>query len=108
MVLAALLSLGNYALRAWRWRTYLSQFGHSVPPRFAALSFTAGFAYTLTPGKFGELARARYCAQLEIPLQHSAAAFFAERVLDLAAVALLGGMLILSLQYRGMVLLEVG
>ena len=83
VVFAALLSLLNYVLRSIRWRSYLARLGHTLPRRFCALVYIAGFAYTLSPGKFGEIVRARYCAPLGVPLSDVAAAFFAERLVDL-------------------------
>jgi uncharacterized protein (TIRG00374 family) len=93
VVLAAVLSVLNYALRIVRWRTYLARLGHRVPFRFAALTFTAGFAYTVSPGKLGEMVRARYYVPLGIPISDVAAAFFAERFLDLVAMVALAALL---------------
>src|SRR5690606_12375195 len=59
VVWATLLSLLNYALRIARWEMYLRSLGHILPRRFVALSFMAGFAFTLSPGKLGEMMRAR-------------------------------------------------
>jgi len=94
VALAAVLSVLNYALRIIRWRTYLARLGHRVPFRFAALSFTAGFAYTVSPGKLGEIVRARYDVPLGIPGSDVAAAFFAERFLDLVAMIALAALLL--------------
>jgi glycosyltransferase 2 family protein len=96
VVLASLLSLLNYLFRIIRWRTYLRRLGHRVPMRFAALTFTAGFAYTLSPGKIGEMVRARYYVPLGVPLSDVAAAFFTERFLDLVAMIALAALLFSS------------
>jgi glycosyltransferase 2 family protein len=105
LVLAAVLSLLNYALRIVRWRSYLAHLGHCVPLGFAALTFTAGFAYTLSPGKFGEMARARYYVALGVPLPQVAAAFFTERLLDLAAMIVLATLLFTAAPgYEGAIL----
>jgi glycosyltransferase 2 family protein len=94
LLLAAVLSLLNYVVRIARWRSYLARLGHSIPLDFAALTYTAGFAYTLSPGKLGEMARARYYVALGVPLSEVAAAFFAERLLDLAAMVVLATLLL--------------
>jgi uncharacterized protein (TIRG00374 family) len=94
VVLAALLSVLNYVLRIVRWRAYLARLGHRVALRFAALTFTAGFAYTVSPGKLGEMVRARYYVPLGIPVSDVAAAFFAERFLDLVAMVALAALLV--------------
>lgn len=93
VAVAAVLSLLNYLLRIIRWRMYLRRLGHRISLRFAGLTFTAGFAYTLSPGKIGEMVRARYYLPLGVPLADVAAAFFTERFLDLAAVVALGSLM---------------
>jgi glycosyltransferase 2 family protein len=105
IVEAALLSMLNYVLRIVRWRAYLARLGHRVPLRFTALTYTAGFAYTVSPGKVGEMVRARYNAPLGIPVSDVAAAFFAERFLDLVAMVALAALLFnASSTYHGTIL----
>jgi uncharacterized protein (TIRG00374 family) len=89
---AAALSVLNYLLRGLRWRFYVRQLGHHVDFTFATLTFVAGFAYTLSPGKLGELARARYYRPRGISLGEIAVAFFAERVLDIAVIIVLAAL----------------
>jgi uncharacterized protein (TIRG00374 family) len=102
LLLAAVLSLLNYILRILRWRWYLARLGYRLQLGFAALTFVAGFAYTLSPGKVGEMVRARYYRPLDIPLPKVAAAFFAERLLDLVAMIALSVLLFAdSPRYRG-------
>ena len=86
---ATTLSLLNYLLRSLRWRYYLQRLGHRVGFAFAAMTYTAGFAYTLSPGKLGELGRARYYLPHGVALPDTAAAFFAERLLDIAVIVVL-------------------
>jgi uncharacterized protein (TIRG00374 family) len=105
IALATVFSLVNYVLRIIRWRSYLARLGYPLGFRFAALTFVAGFAYTLSPGKVGEMVRARYYLPLGVPLSKTAAAFFAERVLDLLAMVVLAALLFAgSSQYRGAIL----
>jgi len=89
VLLAGSLSLVNYGLRIWRWRLYLTRLGHGLPWRFVALTYMSGFAFTLSPGKIGEMVRARYYQPHGIGLPASGAAFFVERLLDLLAMMLL-------------------
>lgn len=101
ILVAGLLSLLNYALRVVRWNLYLHQLGHRLPWRFVSLSFMAGFAFTLSPGKLGEMVRARYYRPLGVPLPGLAAAFFVERLLDLVAMIVLALFALAELQaYR--------
>jgi uncharacterized membrane protein YbhN (UPF0104 family) len=105
VALAALLSLLNYALRIFRWRAYLARLGHRVPARFAALTFTAGFAYTLSPGKVGEMVRARYYLPIGVPLAAVTAAFFGERLMDLLSMVVLAALLFAGAhRYQGGIL----
>jgi uncharacterized protein (TIRG00374 family) len=110
VLLACTASLVNYLLRITRWRIYLKRLGVEVPFRFAALTFTAGFAYTVSPGKVGEMVRARYFVPLGVPLRDVAAAFFVERFLDLVAMTALAALLFTaSSHYQGvMVTVIVG
>jgi uncharacterized protein (TIRG00374 family) len=89
VLLAVALSLTNYAFRVVRWRWYLARLGHDVSPGFAALTYVAGFAFTLSPGKVGELVRARYYVPVGIPIRDVAAAFTVERLMDLVALLVL-------------------
>lgn len=99
VILALLLSLLNYALRIIRWRFYLGRLRHGMGFRFAALTYTAGFAYTLVPGKVGEMVRARYYTPLAVPLTDVTAAFLAERLMDVLAMTTLA-CLLLSAAHR--------
>lgn len=101
LLLAMALSLGNYALRIARWRSYLTLLGYRLPLRFAALTYLAGFAYTVSPAKVGEMARAHYYARLRVATSDVAAAFLAERLMDLMAIVVLAALLLtVSAQYR--------
>lgn len=98
---ALCLSLLNYALRVMRWDQYLRRLGHALPKRFVALTFMAGFAFTLSPGKLGEMVRARYYQPKGIPLSAVTGAFFVERLLDLLVMILLAVAVLAELQaYR--------
>lgn len=94
VLLAALLSLLNYALRAMRWQRYLAVLGYSLPLGFTTLTYVAGFAFTLSPGKVGELARARYYSRLGISSLDVAGAFCAERLMDLMAMLVLATLIL--------------
>lgn len=95
---AAALSLWNYALRVVRWRMYLTRLGHDLPWRFVALTFMSGFAFTLSPGKLGEMVRGRYYLPKGIPLSAVTGAFFVERLLDLLVMILLAAAVFAELQ----------
>jgi uncharacterized protein (TIRG00374 family) len=95
---AALLSLFNYLLRIVRWSVYLNRFDFRFPTGFTGLTYVAGFAFTLSPGKVGEMIRARYYKEAGVPLSVTTAAFFVERLMDLFAMTTLAlfGLALLS------------
>jgi uncharacterized protein (TIRG00374 family) len=104
VALAGCLSLGNYALRLGRWRLYLQRLGFPLAWGRAALIYLSGFAFTLSPGKLGEMVRARYCSPLGIPPSAVAATFFVERVVDAFAMLALACFALVALGSRQSVL----
>jgi uncharacterized protein (TIRG00374 family) len=93
VALAALCSLLNYAFRIVRWQRYLARLGSSLPLGFVSLTYVAGFAFTVSPGKVGEMARARYYSRLGICVPNVAGAFFVERLMDVMAMLVLAALL---------------
>lgn len=89
VALCAGLSLLNYALRVLRWHVFMARLGHSFSLLRNALYYVAGFAFTLSPGKLGELARIRYYQRHGVGAAPVTAAFFVERLQDLVAILLL-------------------
>jgi uncharacterized membrane protein YbhN (UPF0104 family) len=84
------LVLSGLALRALRWHYYTRVLELGVPAVPSILAFLAGFAFTATPGKVGEvvksfLLRRRFGARLS----HTAGTLVVERVTDLLAVLVL-------------------
>lgn len=109
VLIAALLTLFNYTLRVLRWTWYLKRLGHKVPFGFSILTYLAGFAFTLSPGKVGEMVRGRYYQKIGIPLSSTAAAFFIERLMDLLAMLALAFLAIgTSSAYRVLIWGTVG
>lgn len=86
-----LLSLSgiNYFLRWYRWTWFFASLGYKLRRMRQALVYLAGFAFTTTPGKVGEAVRMLHLKRDEVRYPDSAAAFLAERALDLGAVTLL-------------------
>lgn len=91
VLLAALLS---YLIRFLRWHLLLRWSGHRVPVSANLLAYMAGFAFTATPGKVGELVRIRYLQDLQVPPSRTLAAFVFERLTDLLAVLALASLFI--------------
>lgn len=91
------LSLANYALRYLRWRYYISALGHRVPEGVHVAIYLSGFALTATPGKAGEAIRSVYLSPYGVTATESIGVLLFERVLDLAAIALLSLLLFADL-----------
>lgn len=84
-----LFSVLSYFIRYLRWSWLLSRAGHKVAFLEGILSYIAGFAFTVSPGKVGELYRIRYFTKLSVPPWLVISAFVYERLLDLVVVLLL-------------------
>jgi uncharacterized protein (TIRG00374 family) len=93
VALATLCSLLNYAFRIVRWQSYLVRLGRRLPLGFVSLTYIAGFAFTVSPGKVGEMARARYYSRLGISVADVAGAFFVERLMDVMAMLVLAALM---------------
>jgi uncharacterized protein (TIRG00374 family) len=101
-------SLFNYSLRFARWHGYLSWLGNRVAIVRHGVIYLAGFGLTTTPGKAGESVRAVYLARYGVPYPHSLAAFFAERFIDLLAMALLSMLVLVAFSgYAGWVVVPL-
>jgi uncharacterized protein (TIRG00374 family) len=83
------LSTVNIAIRFLRWQYYLRTLGHAVPVWPSLQYFLAGFAFTSTPAKAGEIVRSVYLKRDGVSYSESLAALFVERLTDLLAVVLL-------------------
>jgi uncharacterized protein (TIRG00374 family) len=83
------LSLVNYGLRFVRWQMYLSSLKTILPSMKSLTYYLAGFAFTTTPGKAGEMVRSIYLKRNGMAYVDSLAAFFSERLIDLVAMLLL-------------------
>ncbi len=95
MVLPAIgLAFGNYLVRAVRFRRYLSAIGAPVPYGEALQIFIAGFVFTVSPGKMGEVFKAWLLKERRgVSLTDAATVVVAERftdVLGLLCIAAIG------------------
>jgi uncharacterized protein (TIRG00374 family) len=82
----ALVSLG-LALRAVRWQLYTRVLGLGIPAAPSVFAFVAGFAFTATPGKVGEVVKSFLLKRrFGVPMAGTAASLVVERVTDLLAV----------------------
>jgi uncharacterized protein (TIRG00374 family) len=82
LALSCLAWLARFA----RWRWLLARAGNHTKWKPALLGYLAGFAFTATPGKVGELIRIRYFSFQGVPGWKVLAAFVYERACDLLVV----------------------
>lgn len=76
----------SLSCRFARWHWLLGRSGHAVPWADSLKAYLAGFAFTASPGKVGELVRIRYFRDLGVPQSTTFGLFVFERSLDLACV----------------------
>lgn len=83
------LVLASYGFRHLRWHMLLRAQGQPTGWRAGLLAYLAGFAFTASPGKAGELLRIRYFSRLGVPAQVTLTTFIYERALDLLMITAL-------------------
>jgi len=89
LIIVGLVSIG-FLLRAGRWHYYIRVLQWNVPLLQSAAAFVAGIAFTATPAKSGELAKAVLLrSQHKISLAEGAGVLLIERLGDLFAVIVL-------------------
>jgi glycosyltransferase 2 family protein len=108
LLLALLLSTGNFFVRYARWAYYLRRLQISVPSYESALVFVAGFSMALTPVRAGEVLKSLLLKEThDLPIAKTAPIMVAERVTDLGALVLLSALGCLSFP-NGKVLAAIG
>lgn len=86
----AALVLTSYVVRYQRWHSVLRRQGYRVLWHRGFAAYLAGFAFTASPGKAGELLRIRYFLRLGVPARVTLTTFVYERALDLLIITVLG------------------
>lgn len=79
-------------VRFLRWRLILADLGHRLPDGFSLRVYLAGIALSSTPGKVGETLRSALLLGRGVAIHRSLAAFVADRLSDVIAVAALGAL----------------
>lgn len=80
----------SYSCRSLRWLEYIR-----LTERQASISrhvtiYLSGFAFTVSPGKAGELMRGTHLNELGVEFQYTFLSFVSERLLDVLVVVFLG------------------
>lgn len=94
LAFVAIVSLISYCIRFARWHYLLCRAGFGIGVTRGVFSYMAGFAFTATPGKVGELVRIRYLVPLGVPPEVTLSAFIFERAIDLVAVLALASLFV--------------
>lgn len=84
------LIIGSYLLRVWRWLIYMRLLDENSSTMHHVWIYFSGFAFTVSPGKTGELMRSFFLKPLSIPFEYSFGCFVSERFFDIISVLLLG------------------
>ena len=93
VLLALALASVSFGLRFARWQFYLRTLDIHIPASSSALIFTSGLGMSVTPGKAGEALKALMLQRVSAtPVARSLPIVAAERVTDLMALLLLGGL----------------
>lgn len=106
--LLMLLSFITYAVRYARWHWLLRRASYPTPVGLGFLAYLAGFAFTATPGKVGELVRIRYFQPMGVHPAPVLAAFVFERAFDLIAITLIASLAIQDVRLFLLLLAFVG
>jgi uncharacterized protein (TIRG00374 family) len=81
------LVLLGLSLRAVRWQLYTRVLALAIPAGPSLFAFVAGFAFTATPGKVGEVVKSFLLKRrFGVPMSSTAASLVVERVTDLLAM----------------------
>lgn len=89
-ILALILAFGNYLIRFGRWQYYLHLLGFQVDRLMSFRIFLSGLAFSITPGKFGELAKSWFLKEkADLPTSQTSPIVVAERLTDLLAIIVL-------------------
>lgn len=85
----------GYCFRFIRWNHFLKILQQKVPLLASFRIYIGGFAFSVTPGKTGEMLRSVFLKKFDVPYRQSFGAFLAERFSDVMAVMLIaaGGLL---------------
>ena len=90
IIVALLLFSLGFFLRSIRWVIMLKYTKITVPTKKAIFIYFTGYAFLITPGRFGEAIRSQYLKNIyTIPLSKTVSTVFAERYYDVVATIIL-------------------
>ena len=90
IILGLILISVGYVLRYLRWRIIINNLGFYPNYKIENRLWLASYAFTATPGKFGEFTRCFFLKKVfNIPINHTFIAILIERFYDLIAVLLI-------------------
>jgi uncharacterized protein (TIRG00374 family) len=89
VVMGTALASTAYLVRFARWDVLLRWLGYPLRRNFNLRVYLSGLAVTASPGKLGETIRSVFLLILGVPVSASLAAFFSDRLSDVAGVAFL-------------------
>lgn len=85
-----LLALANYILRFIKWQYYLNILAIVIPRKSSFLIHMSGLAFSITPGKLGEVVKSYFLKKgFGQPISKTAPIVLADRLADLLALVIL-------------------
>ncbi len=88
----------SFVIRFLRWHILLVYSGYRLPIVKHFLIYIAGFAFTATPGKSGEMLRSFFLKQYGIPFARSIGLFLCDRFFDLISLVVWACIFLFSIE----------
>ncbi len=105
LIAIALWSSGNF-FRIIRWHLFLKEIEDKVPFKENVLYYLAGLAFTLSPGRLGEMIRAPLIKRdYGIPIPKTASIIFVERFYELLGIVIVLSIGLVFIEFQRTILL---
>lgn len=89
LILCLGLAMLSYACRSLRWLGYIRLIEYKASIKLHTLIYLSGFAFTVSPGKAGELMRGVHLDELGVQFRYTFLSFMSERLFDVLVVLFL-------------------
>ena len=105
-IFAIILWVASELVRIFRWHLFLKEIEDKVPFKANVFYYLAGFAFSLSPGRIGEVVRSPYLKRdYGIPISKTAPIVFVERFYDLLGMILVVSVGLIFIEFEKTVLI---
>jgi len=105
-IFAIILWVASELVRIFRWHLFLKEIEDKVPFKANVFYYLSGFAFSLSPGRIGEVIRSPYLKRdYGIPISKTAPIVFVERFYDLLGMILVLSVGLIFIEFEKIVLL---